>query len=249
MPGPGVKGSFNFMHTADWLLIGILLTGMFLSVFFRKLNGVGTLTGGLLAGFIYAGAGFTGIALMAVFFLLGTLATGHKIGIKENLKAAEKSKGRRNAVQVLSNAGLPALCGLLAWIYPEKAPLFRLMLAAGFSSATADTLSSELGTVYGKKFYNILTLRPDRRGLDGVVSLEGTLLGALGSLAMALIYSIGYGFHYGFFWIIIAGVIGNWTDSVLGATAQRRHYLTNNSVNLFNTAVAALVVWLLTSLE
>lgn len=233
------------MHTTDWLLIGILVAGMFLSVYYKKLNLPGALTGGLLAGLIYLGAGFTGIAIMTTFFVLGTLATGHKIGVKESLKAAEKSKGKRNAVQVLSNAGIPALCGLLAWLYPEKGPVFRLMLAAGFSSATADTLSSELGTLYGKKFYNILTLRPDKRGLDGVVSLEGTLLGTLGSVVIALVFAISYGFHYDSLWIIIAGIIGNWADSLLGATLQRRHYLNNNGVNFFNTALAALVAGLL----
>lgn len=222
---------------------------MALSVYFRKLDLPGALTGGLLAGLIYLGDGFTGIALMTAFFMLGTLATGHKMSIKARLKAAEKSGGKRNAVQVLSNAGIPALCGLLAWVYPERAYEFRLMLAAGFSSATADTLSSELGTVYGKKFYNILSFQPDKRGLDGVVSLEGTLLGALGSVGMALIFSITHGFHYGFLWIVVSGVIGNWADSVLGATVQRRHYLNNNGVNLFNTALAALVAWLLTGLE
>jgi uncharacterized protein (TIGR00297 family) len=237
------------MQTADWLIIGILIAGMFLSVAFRKLTLTGALTGGLLASLIYLGAGFTGIILMTAFFIMGTLSTGHKLPVKESFKAAEKSKGKRNAVQVLSNAGVPALCGLLAWWYPEKAPLFRLMLAAGFSSATADTLSSELGTVYGKKFYNIITLRPDKRGLDGVVSLEGTMLGAIGSSIIALIYSINHGFHYAFAWIVLAGVVGNWADSFMGATVQRRHYLNNNGVNLFNTAVAAMVAWLLTWLH
>lgn len=237
------------METADWLLIGVLVAGMFLSVYFRKLDLTGALTGGLLAGLIYLGAGFTGIALMSAFFLLGTLATGHKMALKESLKAAENSKGKRNAWQVFSNAGVPALCGLLAWIYPENASLFRLMLAGSFSSATADTLSSELGTVYGKKFYNILTLRSDKRGLDGVVSLEGTLLGALGSIVIALIFSIEYGVHYASLWIFIAGITGNWVDSVLGATLQRRHYLNNNAVNFFNTILAALVAGLLTALE
>ncbi|HEY1112133.1 MAG TPA: DUF92 domain-containing protein [Chitinophagaceae bacterium] len=237
------------METTDWLIIGVLLAGMFLSVYFRKLDLPGALTGGLLAGLIYLGAGFTGIALMSAFFILGTLATGHKMTYKESLKAAEKSQGKRNAIQVFSNAGIPALCGLLAWIFPENASVFRLMLAAGFSSATADTLSSELGTVYGKKFYNILTFQPDRRGLDGVVSIEGTLLGALGSIAMALIFSIEFGFHYAFLWIFIAGIFGNWVDSVMGATLQRHHYLSNNGVNLFNTILAGLVAGLLTTLE
>jgi uncharacterized protein (TIGR00297 family) len=237
------------MQIEDWLLIGVLLAGMYFSVRFQKLDLWGALTGGLLAGFIYLGSGFTGVAIMAVFFLLGTLATGHKLSVKEGLKAAEKSKGKRNVLQVLSNAGIPALCGLLAWAYPEKAAVFRVMLAAGFSSATADTLSSELGTVYGKKFYNILTLQPDKRGLDGVVSLEGTLLGFLGSILIALLFSIGNGWHLGLLWVIIAGTIGNLADSYLGATLQRRHYLNNNEVNLFNTLLAVGAAFLLSWLE
>lgn len=237
------------MRAEDWVLIVILLAGMFLSVSFEKLNLLGALTGGLLAGFLYLGAGFTGVAMMAAFFLLGTLATGHKIAVKESLKAAEKSKGKRNALQVLSNAGIPALCGLLAWVYPQKASLFRLMLAAGFSSATADTLSSELGTVYGKKFYNIVTLQKDVRGKDGVISLEGTLLGVLGSLLIALIAYISYGGQLTLFWVIVAGTLGNLSDSYMGATLQQRNYLSNNGVNLFNTLLAVLAAALLGSLE
>jgi uncharacterized protein (TIGR00297 family) len=223
-----------------WLLAGILLTGMALSVRLRKLTLTGALTGGLLALFIYLGSGFTGIGIMAAFFIMGTLATGHRIEVKEALKAAEKSKGKRNAMQVLSNAGLPAICGLLAWIFPEQAYPFQLMMAAAFSSATADTLSSELGTLYGKKFYNIATFRKDRKGLDGVVSLEGTLIGLLGSIVIAVLFALGFDWSLGPLWILVAGTVGNLADSLLGATLQRRHYLSNNGVNLFNTILAAL---------
>jgi uncharacterized protein (TIGR00297 family) len=233
----------------EWLLAAVLLTGMGLSVFLRKLTPVGALTGGALALFIYLGAGFTGIALMTVFFILGTLATSHRIQVKQALKAAEKSGGRRDAVQVLSNAGIPAVFGLLAFTFPQQAETFRLLLATAFSSATADTLSSELGTVYGKKFYNIITFKPDRRGLDGVVSIEGTLFGILGSVMISFIYCLGYGGSLAFLWIIIGGTIGNIADSLLGATLQRRRLLNNNGVNLLNTLLAALAALLLFTLE
>jgi uncharacterized protein (TIGR00297 family) len=233
----------------DWILAGILLTGMALSVLLRKLTLTGAITGGLLALFIYLGAGFTGIAIMAAFFIMGTLATGHRIEAKEVLKAAEKAKGRRNAVQVLSNAGVPAFCGLLAWAFPEHVYIFQLIMAAAFSSATADTLSSELGTLYGKKFYNIVTFQNDQKGLDGVISLEGTLFGLVGSMAIAVIFALGFSWNLGLVWIIVAGTVGNLADSLLGATLQRRHYLNNNGVNLFNTILAALTAFFLFLLE
>jgi uncharacterized protein (TIGR00297 family) len=141
----------------------------------------------------------------------------------------------------LANGGVGGLLGLLAWCFPQQKDLFQLMIAAAFSSATADTLSSELGSVYGRKFYDILSFKNDKRGLDGVVSLEGTLFGMAGSLVIAIIYSIGFGWGLNFIWIVIAGTIGNAVDSLLGAMFERKGFLHNDLVNFFNTLAAALV--------
>lgn len=93
---------------------------------------------------------------------------------------------------MIANAGLAGLLALLARIYPAQTELLRLMVAAGFAAAAADTVSSELGNVYGKKYYNILSLRPDVRGLNGVISIEGSLFGLLGSMIIAATYSFGF---------------------------------------------------------
>jgi uncharacterized protein (TIGR00297 family) len=135
--------------------------------------------------------------------------------------------------------------GLLAFVMPEKAVLFRVMLAASLASATADTLSSELGNIYGRRFYNIVTFEKDKRGLDGVVSIEGSFLGMLGSTCIAIIYAIGGKYDVNFYLIIVAGTIGNLFDSLLGATLERRNYLNNNVVNFSNTAIAAIVIYLI----
>lgn len=223
-----------------FVFIGVLLAGVISSIVTGKLTVAGGITGGVLGLFLYAGAGWTGVALMGSFFVLGTAATSWKRITKERLGIAEEHKGKRTVSQVLANGGTGALLGLLAWLYPQYKDLFQLMMAAAFSSAAADTLSSELGSIYGRQFYNILSFKKDQRGLDGVVSLEGTVFGMVGSLIIATVYSIGFGWGTDLLWIVIAGTMGNLADSLLGALFERRGLLHNDLVNFLNTVVAAL---------
>ena len=228
------------------LLLMILAGTMIGSVATGKLTVAAAITGGVLGVLVYAGAGFTGIAMVAVFFLMGTLATSWKKGYKERAGLSEMNSSRRNAGQVVANAGVAAICGLLCYFFQQYAFVLRLMMAASLSSAMADTLSSELGNVYGRRFYNILTLQKDTRGLNGVVSLEGTGMGIAGSMVVALVYAIGFGIAWSTFMIIvIAGTTGNLFDSVLGASLERKRYLNNDAVNFLNTAIAAVVALIL----
>ncbi len=232
--------------TANYFVAFVLIFVVALiSVIADKLNAVAAIAGSIVAAFIFIGAAYTGIAMLAAFFVLGSVATSHKIKTKMEWGLAEKNKGRRNAGQVLANGGIAAVAGLCAWKNPQQQNLFHLMIAASLASATADTLSSELGTVYGKKFYNILTLKKDTRGLDGVASIEGTIIGIAGSAIIAAIYCFGFGWSKNFVLIIIAGTIGNITDSFLGALLEQKKYLSNNAVNFLNTLIAALVILLL----
>lgn len=230
------------MSSNYFVAFALIIFAALLSVIGRKLNIVAAATGSIIAVFIFIGAGFTGIALLAAFFILGSVATSWKIKTKMQLGFAEKNKGQRTAAQVFANGGIAAVAGLLSYANPPHENLFRLMMAASLASATADTLSSELGTVYGKKFYNIITFKNDARGLDGVISIEGTITGITGSAVIAAIYCIGFGWSENFIWIIIAGAIGNVADSLLGALFERRNYLSNNAVNFLNTLIAAIMM-------
>ncbi len=233
------------MLSKYWLILIILSAVAFISVQGKKLTLPASITGWVVGLLIFAGAGYAGVIMIATFFVLGTGATSWGMSVKQKLGLAEKDKGRRTAVQVVANAGAAALLAALAIAYPSKASIFRMMMAGAIASATADTLSSELGNIYGKNYYNIINLKKDARGLDGVVSIEGTLIGIAGSTIIACIYSISFGFDINFLWVIIAGTIGNFSDSVLGATMERKGFLHNNEVNFLNTVIAALLVLIL----
>ncbi|KIC89550.1 DUF92 domain-containing protein [Flavihumibacter sp. ZG627] len=233
------------MNTEIIIFIAVLCAGVIGSVVFRKLTLPAASTGAAIAGCIFAGVGWTGIFIMGSFFVLAVLATSWNQDFKQSLGVAEKIQGLRTISQVAANGLVAGLLGLMAFWMEEYRPLLQLLIAGSFSSATADTISSELGTVYGKKFYNILSLRKDKRGENGVVSIEGLVFGIIGSNIIAALYVASFGWSIHFLWIIIAGTLGNLTDSILGAALERRSLIGNNAVNFLNTVVGALTAMVL----
>ena len=226
-----------FFHVAPVVLL--LGLGMGYSLRARKLTPTGTWLGGGLGLLIFLGTGYMGLAMLGLFFGLGTAASAWRVADKRKLGLAEENRGRRTAGQVIANAGIAGGLALLSWLFPAFAPLGKLMVAGSFAAATADTLASELGNIYGSRYVNILTFRPDKRGENGVVSVEGTLLGVAGSAVIAAVYCLFYGWGAWARWLLVAGTVGNLLDSVLGATLERRGLLSNNTVNLLNTLAGA----------
>ena len=228
-----------------WLFWGFLILivfGVFISIRTNKLTTGGAVSGGVIATIILYGTGAMNVVLLAVYFILATVATTWK---NKKKKPFKPQSTRRDAWQVIANGGLAGLFGLAAVLFPQHLSLLILLMAASLSSAIADTLSSELGTLYGKKFVNILTWKKDKKGLDGVISLEGTLFGLAGSLILAILYSWVSGWTLYSTIIVIAGTAGNLMDSVLGAALERKGFIGNNLVNFLNTLTAALFAFLL----
>ena len=229
---------------ASWLFIGLFccITVYFL---FRKLTPAGVAAALVMAITIYAGTGTTGLVLIGSFFLLGVLATTFGRHTKAAIGQAAPNKGKRTAGQVFANGGVALLLGAISWWLPQYQSTMILLIACAVSSATADTISSELGMVWGKNTFNIITFKKDRRGENGVISWEGTAAGVAASGLIAIVYTLFTDWNPQAFLIIIAsGTIGNLADSYLGATLERKKVIGNNLVNFINTTVGAITGWL-----
>lgn len=227
-----------FVQLSDLPVVVLLLAGVVFSIAAKKLTPLAAFTGFVCGFLIYRGGGYTGVLLLTVFFLCGTLATSWGRRQKQYLDRAG-DEVQRKYTQVLANAGAATLLAVLSLIFPIYSLWFNLMLAASLASATADTLSSELGMLYGKNFYNCLSFRKEAKGLDGVISLEGTLLGMLGAVLIAALYTIGKGIDLRFLIIVFAATAGNFSDSLFGATFERQGKLNNDAVNFLSTVIAA----------
>ena len=169
---------------------------------------------------------------------------------KERLGTAESRQGR-TAAQVAANLGVAALvssgfaqssmAGLhsFAGLRPERAALLIAGLAA-LAEAAADTVSSELGQVFGGRPRMITTLRSVPPGVDGAISVAGTLAGIA---AAAMVAGVGaYALRTPPISFEIAwagGVFGLFFDSLLGATFERFGWLENDGVNFLSTLSAA----------
>jgi len=246
----------------------LLLAGFIFSIYKKKLTLPAALAGLCCGTLLYSAAGYTGLLLLTCFFSLGTAATSWGRRQKLLLKKPEDAE-RRKSSQVFANAGAATLMAILLLLFPSFKAELLIMLAASLASATADTLSSELGMLYGKRFYNCLSWKKEAAGLDGVISLEGTLIGAAGAALIALITVAGIVLEFSgllFFGVPFAlsshfilpllavitfsGALGNFADSVFGAALERREILNNDLVNFLSTLFAsgvALVIILIYS--
>ncbi|MCB9349500.1 MAG: DUF92 domain-containing protein [Lewinellaceae bacterium] len=199
----------------------------------------GAVAGYLASLSVFLGGGLPILILLGVFFVTGSFATALNTRKKAALGVAQENKGRRSVANVLANGGVAAVIGLVSWGWPEQSHCLQYMMAASLASATSDTLSSEMGNIYGSSYWRILSFQPGVRGEDGVISPEGTAFGLLGSVIIAIVFALMSGWGAMVFGIGAAGFMGNLVDSILGGSLQQRGYLDNHGVNLVSTLSAA----------
>jgi len=174
---------------------------------------------------------------LVLLFLLTYTATHIGRRRKLALGVAEHPRGR-TASQIVANIGVASLAAMMQTV----SFAFTVAALAVLAEATADTLSSELGPLLPGPTLLINTLRPVRPGTDGGVSLGGTLFGVAGAALVTWsgIHALQIGWPEA--WIaFLCAVFGLLTDSVLGATLERRGLIGNDMVNLLSSSLTALI--------
>ena len=179
-------------------------------------------------------AGFNWLLLILIFLILGLISTKYKHQYKKEIGVYE---GTRTAKNVISNGIIPFVMATFGY-YDGLVGVF----IGSVATATADTMASEVGVTQTPRL--VTNLKKVAPGTDGGISILGTIAGILGAGSIGIFaYLLGI-FPDPFVSLkisIIAGTVGCFMDSFLGAVLERRNYLNNEHVNLLATVTGAII--------
>ena len=194
----------------------------------QKLDRYGALLAVVMGTIIVITGGWL-FAAMMIWFFISSSVVGHW---------AKQSKPKRTWQQVFASGAIPTMISMWYWLNPDA--FVVLYYASALAVATADTWSSELGRLSKRQPVHLTKRVQVPVGTDGAISGLGTLAGVIGAVSVSL-------FVGGSFVVIVAGIIGNLIDSLLGTVQEKIKFLTNTGVNFFSQllTVGLLILWLL----
>lgn len=214
----------------------------------KLLTPAGLFHGWLLGVLIWGTLGWQGYVVVMFYFLVGSAVTRIGMEQKEAAGIAEKRSGARGPENVWGSALTGTLCAIgTLLVTPPYRYLLLLGYVASFATKLSDTCGSEVGKAYGKRTFLITTLQPVARGTEGAISLEGTLAGVAGSIAISVVaWGVGLIHLTDIVFCVNSAFIATNLESLIGATLQSKFdWMTNEVVNIINTLIGAIAAVLL----
>jgi uncharacterized protein (TIGR00297 family) len=220
------------------LAVGINAAFAVLAWRLRQVSPRGAIAGVFLGVAVYMGFGYKSFLVLLAFVVLGSVATRLGYGTKLARGIAERRRGARSWQEALGNLLPAAWFSVLVITTPYQAA-FLMALVAALAEAAGDTVASETGKWLSSEAWLITSFKAVPAGEDGGISAVGTLLGVGAS---ALVTTIAYGLSLmggrAAILVLLAAIAGNFADSVLGGTLERRKLVSNAIVNFAGTSLA-----------
>jgi uncharacterized protein (TIGR00297 family) len=194
---------------------------------------------------LFGGIGW--LLLLVLFAFIGFAVTRYKMELKVRKGVQEGRQGERSYRNVLANGLVPMSIAAFTFLAGWEGEVPAIIYMSAVCVAAADTTASELG-VLSDRTYMITTFKRVPPGVDGGVSIYGTVWALAASIFAALVG-----------WVVIVGtfpsalvlipaamgILGCFIDSVIGATLETQGLISKLWNNITSMAFGALVALLL----
>ncbi|HKM41567.1 MAG TPA: TIGR00297 family protein [Methanocorpusculum sp.] len=203
----------------------------------------GVFTAVLFGVILISFAGVNWFFVVMMFFILGSIFTKFRYSEKEFLGVAQSKHGRRGYLNAFANAGVGIVGAVLYGLTGDV--IFIALFLGSISTATADTLASEIGVTGGKP-YLITTLRQVQPGTNGGITVLGELACLGGAVIISgLAFVLGVAPWYVCLIGVITGFIGTNLDSLYGALLENKKIIGNSGTNLLATLSGGIIAMLI----
>lgn len=220
----------------------------------RMLDGPGV-AAAVVIGLIIGVLGHPAWLLVLLVYMVSSFgATKVRFDKKLAMGVAEGKRGERTWRNVLANgspaAAIAALTGLAPWLFPEGTAGFVFLTA--IAVAASDTLASEIGVLSPRTVLITHPLKSVPPGTDGGVSLLGhaaalaaaTYVAVVGYVAFILLAPSTALARPEWMALPIAfGFLGCQIDSLVGASLERRGWVSKGGVNYVSITISASLAW------
>lgn len=194
---------------------------------------------------LFGGIGW--LLLLVLFAFIGFAVTRYKMELKVRKGVQEGRQGERSYRNVLANGLVPMSIAAFTFLAGWEGEVPAIIYMSAVCVAAADTTASELG-VLSDRTYMITTFKRVPPGVDGGVSIYGTVWALAASIFAALVG-----------WVVIVGtfpsalvlipaamgILGCFIDSVIGATLETQGLISKLWNNITSMAFGALMALLL----
>jgi len=201
---------------------------------------IASLVIGIIVG---AFGGFEWFVLLMIFVMTGFAATRVSFMKKKAAGLQEGVSGERTHMNILGVGIPPCIFAVLAYFAgDEHALIMTIGFIASISVAAADTVASEIG-VKDQNVWLCTTFKHVPPGTNGGISVLGTVVALVAAFATSLLGWLVLYQELNLYLLIptIAGFIGCYLDSILGATLEDRGYISKYTNNATTGVMGALI--------
>jgi len=204
---------------------------------------------------LFGGLGYL-LALLG-FLVANYVITRFGFQKKRVLGVEEGKKGERKLGNVIANGAIPVFVVVVAGLFPGDIPTHMavFLYVTAISVASSDTFASEIGVLFPGRVVLITDWsREVRPGVDGGISLPGTMAALLGALIASIIgwtaltlfpFPVSSFDPLLFTSSVVLGFLGCQVDSFIGATLEIKGWVHKGGVNILSIGSVVFLAGLL----